>query len=320
MGLLNALTRTIYMPLCRAYARHFVGDKPADRTLGCLASLFFYKVHGYWPNLKSPRSFEEKVVSRMLFDRNPLWTLFSDKLRVRDYVAERVGEECLVPLLWHGENPDEIPFDEFPSKFVIKTNHGCYYNIIVTDKAQLDLAKTRRKLRGWLGENFGEEAMLGISWAYKDIKSAIIVETFLDDNGKVPTDYKFFCFSGRMEYIQMNFDRFQEPYEKFFDRDFNPLDLWQGTRQYPSKVTPPKNYDEMIRIAETLASGFDFLRVDLYNLDGRLYFGEITCYPAAGSVRFIPESFDFAFGEKWTFVSAPQTGARVTAQHSEINV
>lgn len=299
MKLTSGLYKLIYMAMCRAYARHFVRDKPADPVMCFLCSLHFWKVHGYWPRFTNPRSFEEKVCSRMLFDRDLLWTTLSDKLLVRDYVAQKVGSEYLIPLLWSGDKPDEIPFGELPLKFVVKANHGCYYNIIVKDKTQLDQTKARRQLRQWLGENFGQDRVLGTAWAYKNIKPAIIVESFLDNNGSVLLDYKFFCYSGRAEFLQINFDRFGDPYEKFFDRNFNPLDLWQGTKQYPAKVMRPDNYEDMVRVAESLAGNLDFIRVDLYNVGGRIYFGELTCYPGGGSIPFIPRKYDYLFGEKW---------------------
>ncbi len=308
MGLLNAVIRNVYAPLSRAYARRFVGDRPADAVFCGLVSLNFYKVHRYWPHLKRPRSFEEKIICRMLFDRNPLWTLFSDKLRVRDYVRDRVGDRYLVPLLWSGENAEDVPFHRLPVRFVLKANHGCGYNLIVADKAQLDQDKAKRHLERWCEENFCEDTHLGHAWGYRNVKPAIMIEEYLGEKGQVPVDYKFECFSGRAEYIQMNFDRFGDPYEKFFDRDFKPLDLWQGTRQYPHPVPRPPNYDEMIRLSETLAQGLDFVRVDLYSVGGRTYFGELTSYPSAGSTPFVPESYDFLWGEKWNLTLAPAGG------------
>ena len=133
----------------------------------------------------------------MLFDRNPRLTMLSDKWRVRDYVAGRVGNEYLIPLLWNGDKPEQIPFNDLPLKFVIKTNHGCGYNLMVTDKTQLDLTKTRRQLRKWLRENFCQDKFLGMEWGYRNIRPTIIVESLLDDQGKTPLDYKFFCYSGR---------------------------------------------------------------------------------------------------------------------------
>lgn len=235
----------------------------------------------------------------MLFDRNPLWTMLSDKLLLRDYVASKVGSEYLIPLLWKGDNPEEIPFDELPNKFVIKTNHGCKYNIFVKDKTQLDQTKTKRQLKKWLDENFCMDKFVGTEWAYKNIRPTIIIEVFLDDNGNVPLDYKFFCYSGRPEFLQMNFERFGDACEKFFDRDFNPLDLWNGTKQYQGKVVRPDNYKDMIRTSESLAQGLDFIRVDMYNIGGQIYVGELTCYPGGGNIPFIPEKYDFIFGEKW---------------------
>ena len=240
------------------------------------------------------------MACRLLFDRNPLWTMLTDKLRVRDYVAEKVGNKFLVPLLWNGDDPDEIPFDELPQKFVIKTNHGCGYNIIVEDKGKLDIRTATKQMRHWLDVKTGEATFLGVSWGYKNIVPSIIVESFLDDNGKVPLDYKFFCFSGRVELLQMNFDRFGDPYEKTFDRDFNPLNVWQGTKQYPGMVLRPGNYDGMINIAEKLAGNLDFIRVDLYNIEGKVFVGELTCYPGGGMIKWIPRKYDYLLGEKWT--------------------
>jgi hypothetical protein len=274
-------------------------DEPADQVMRCLCSLDFCVVRGYRPNFKNPRSFEEKLCARMLFDRDPRWTVLSDKWLVRDYVASKLGVECLIPLLWQGDNPEEIPFDELPSMFVIKTNHGCGYNIIVKDKTKLNQRKTRQQLKKWLGENFCQSRYLGTEWAYKNIKPTIIVESFIEENGNVPLDYKFFCFSGRVEFLQMNFDRFGNSFEKTFDREFNPLDLWQGTKQYPGKVVRPGNYGDMVRMAESLAQNLDFIRVDQYNVGGRIYIGELTCYPGGGRIKWIPRKYDFLLGEKW---------------------
>jgi hypothetical protein len=277
-------------------------DSSANRVMKFLVGPPFWVVHRYWPRLESPRSFSEKIFHRMLFDRNPLWTMLSDKLCVRDYVTEKIGKEYLIPLLWTGEKPEEVPFAYLPDKYVIKTNHGCGYNIIIKDKTQIDQAKISIQLKKWLSENFGQDIYLGISWAYKGIKPRLMVEEFLDEKGKPPLDYKFFCFAGKVEYVLMTFDRHEHPYEKHFDRNFIALDLWNGCRQYPNPVEKPPEYEKMVSIAETLAKDFDFVRIDLYNLAGRIYFGEYTCYPAGGLARFIPRKYDFIFGEHWKMI------------------
>jgi hypothetical protein len=295
----SRLYKQLYKPMCRAYARDILGDRPSDRIYTFLFSLKFWKDHRYWPHLKNPRSFSEKVCGRMLFDRNPLWTMLSDKWRVREYVAQKVGGECLVPVLWHGERAEEIPFDELPSKFVIKASHGCKYNIIVRDKQQLDRTNAKQLVNKWLNENYCRDKFLGSEWAYKSIKPTIIVESFLDDNGRVPVDYKFFCFSGRAEFLQASFDRFGDASELILDRDFNPINVWNGLALYKGEAERPHNFGDMMRVAESLARGLDFIRVDLYSVGGRVYFGELTCYPASGMARFVPRKYDFSFGEKW---------------------
>lgn len=299
MRIINKLFEILYMPVCRTYVRYVLGDKPADKVIRFLYEPYFLYFHRYWPNFSAPRTFSEKVWHRMLYNRDPLLTLVSDKLRVRDYVSEKIGTDYLVPLLWHGEYPDGIPFTKLPDKYVIKTNHGCGYNVIVPDKMIIDIERTKKRLRQWLSENFCQDNFLGLSWAYKNIKPNIIVESFIGENGQVPLDYKFFCYGGRAEFVLMTFDRFGSLTEKHFTRNFQPLDLWNGAPQQLGKIDKPSNYNDMLRVADSLSKDFDFIRVDLYSVGDRIYFGELTCYPAGGLAEFIPREYDFIFGEKW---------------------
>lgn len=296
---MNKLFEYLYMPFCRTYVRHMLGDKPADRFMRCMYKPYFLYLHRYWPHFDAPRTFSEKVWHRMLFNRDPLLTLISDKLQVRDYVAAKIGTDYLIPIHWHGENPEDIPFDKLPNKFVIKTNHGCGYNIIVLDKTNHDTEKTKKRLHKWLNVNFCQDTFFGASWAYKKIKRTVIVESFIGENEQVPLDYKFFCYRGRAEFVLVTFDRFGALTEKHFTRDFQPLDLWNGAPQQSGKITQPVAYLEMLTLADALSTDFDFMRVDLYVVNNRIYFGELTCYPAGGLAQFIPQEYDFIFGEKW---------------------
>lgn len=309
MNLMAATARATYMPFCRAYSRYVVGNQPADFVLMWFSSLHFWRVHGYWPQLRSPRSFEEKVVARMLFDRDPRWTLLSDKILVRDYVASRAGKGLLIPLLWTGKRAQDIPFDELPAQFVVKANHGCGYNMIVTDRSQCDRALAERKVEKWISENFCHDYILGIAWAYRNICPTIMVESFIGDHRSPPVDYKFFCFGGRVEMFKMDFDRFTDHSVVFFDRECRPLDVHErGLKRYGGQVELPDSMSRMIEIAECLAEGLDFIRVDLYNVSNHIYFGELTCYPSGGTGPWTPESFDFLCGGKWKlapFVTAP---------------
>ena len=236
-----------------------------------------------------------------MHDRDPRLTLVSDKWRVRDYVAKIIGTEFLIPLLWHGTRPEQIPFDELPPQFVIKANHGCAYNIIVQDKTLLDRKHVMDQLSTWLMENFGQKRGLGIAWAYKNIIPHILVEQLLTENGRVPLDYKFFCFSGRMEYFKIDFERFENHSTRFFDRNLAPLSLVEiGLTMYEKgEIQIPPNLPEMVRIAEELARGFDFLRVDLYSVGSKIYFSELTAYPGGVSARFNNAKYDDSFGEMW---------------------
>ncbi len=299
MKIIDKFIEYLYMPICRNYVRYILNDKPADIVVRSLCVPYFLYLHHYWPRFNPPRSFSEKIFHRMFYNRDPLLTQISDKLCVRDYVAQKVGADYLVPLLWHGNNPEDIPFNNLPKKFALKTNHGCGYNIIVQDKTNLDVDLTKRQLYNWLNKNFCTESFLGLPWAYKNIKPTIIIEALVDDNGKLPLDYKFFCYSGSAEYLLMTFDRFGDLEEKHFDRHYKPLNLWNGAPQHEKKIEKPINYEEMLRLADTLSQDFDFIRVDLYSVGERIYFGELTCYPAGGMARFIPKEYDFVFGEKW---------------------
>ncbi|HRZ56526.1 MAG TPA: ATP-grasp fold amidoligase family protein [Candidatus Paceibacterota bacterium] len=273
-----------------------------------LVSVYFWYVHGYWPWLRRPRSFEEKVNARMLFDRDPRWTTMSDKLRVRTWVAGKCGSDILIPLLWSGAKPDDIPFDVLPRQCVLKTNHGCGYTIIVNDIAQLDRSRARRQLERWLGENFCHDYVVGAAWAYRNIQPVVMVESFIGDGQNAPLDYKFFVFDGKVEVFKVDFDRFRDHSVLFFDRDCRACQVHEkGLRRYSGSVDLPENIGEMIDVAETLANGIDFIRVDLFSVRGRVYFGEMTCYPSGGAGPWLPESFDFMLGSKWRL--APFTAA-----------
>lgn len=299
MNLKSTLYDLLYLKPCRAYARHFVGDKPADAIYRFLCSLQYWRIYRYWPNFINPQRFSEKVWSRMLHDRNPLLTVLNDKFHVREYVAAKVGSEYLVPLLWSGEKPDQIPFNLLPSEFVIKASHGCSYNILVQDKSKMDREKVLSMLMKWLSENYCQDFLLGIEWGYKNIKPNIIIESFIKENGKYPVDYKFWCFSGHVESISVHFNRFEQHATRAFDRNFEPGGLSFDLPIYSSAYKRPSNYKEMVSLAESLAEGFGFMRVDLYSVENKMYFSELTPYPGGVTHRFEPETIDRILGEKW---------------------
>ena len=297
MEIIPKLFRMFYWPLCRTYAKH-LGDRPADTLMRLMCSPPFWMLNGYWPNFVSPRSFSEKLWSKQLHDRDPRLTLITDKLRVRDYVASKIGDKHLIPLLWHGDKPEEIPFDQLAAPFVLKTNDSCGTNIFVTDKNKIVKNNIISKLSDWLHRH-ADTHYLGVAWGYKNIKRTIIAEKFIGENDKAPTDYKFYCFSGSVEFLSLHIDRFEEHKTQARDRDFNPYDLRYDLQVWNGQCQKPAKFEEMVSLAETLSEDFDFMRVDLYCVGENIYFGELTPYPGGVSARFLPLERDYILGEKW---------------------
>lgn len=304
MALREKIVRRLYWPVCRTYARRIMGDRPAGPLGRGLYRPAFWAIHGFWPNFAAPRRFSERLWRRMLTDRDPRLTRIVDKLAVRDFVAERVGPRYLIPLVWRGTDPEAIPFADLPSKFVMKTNHGWYANIIVDDKARLETEKAKRQLAAWLKVNYCLDKYLGLEWAYKNVPPEILIETFIGDSGDLPVDYKFWCFSGRVDFLVMHFDRSRGQKTRTYMRDFVPSSYALPGDGYEGQIRRPQNFDEMIRVAEALARDFEFMRVDLYSVGGRVYFGEMTPYPNGVETNFVPENDDLVLGELW------RTGAR----------
>jgi len=298
-SLLSLALRLLYWPVCRAYSKTFVRDKPADSFLSTLCCLQFVVTYKYWPNFRTPRRFSEKLWARMLYDRQTRLTLISDKLRVRDYVAGKVGKEYLIPLLWEGDSPENIPFDELPDRFVIKTNHGSGYIILVPDKKRIDRRQVRNLLGKWLKVNFGRDTYLGIAWGYNHIRPTIMIESFVGGTDIPPIDYKFYCFGGHVEVATLHFDRFGVHRTRSYDRNFLPHEFKYCFDQWAGEFLRPPTYDAMVKIAEALSSEFDFMRVDLYSVDHSIYFSELTPYPGGINTPFLPASQDRMLGEKW---------------------
>ena len=255
----------------------------------------FRKVHGTFPNLLFPKTFNEKVVARYLFDTNPVLSQFADKFAVRDYVAKRLGKEFLPELYWVTRSPRDIPFKRLPERFVVKPTHGAGWVRLVRDKHSLDKVELERQCNYWLSQNFYTQHRERI---YKNITPRILIEEMIDDGGSVaPTDYKFMAFHGRVELVCVILDRFTNMRGYFLDRDWKIPEI-KRTRLLDDIPRPP-HFEEMIRAAEILARGMDFVRVDFYDTPGKFYFGELTTTPGAGLIQYQPANFDLYLGEFW---------------------
>jgi hypothetical protein len=255
---------------------------------------------GYWPHIRKPRSWNEKIVHRMLYAPHPLASQVADKWRVRQYVADRGLSEILNKVYFVTNEPETIPFDDLPDRFAIKANHGCGWNILVTDKRVLQRQEVVRQCREWLRLRYSR-AFRYCETHYDSIVPMILVERFLhDDRYGVPLDYKIDCFHGKARYVGAKRCRSGSITYNRYDTDWNPLDFatTQGMRR-GEPVPRPAKLEVMLDVAERLSRGIDYCRVDLYLLnDEELLFGEITMTPAGGLNRVLRQR-DFQMGELW---------------------
>jgi len=268
----------------------------------------FSRAFGRPLDLSNPTTFNEKVAYKMLNDRRPLLVRLADKLQARDYVAERVGSEYLTELYQTCRFANEIDWQALPRRFVIKTNHGCCMNIFVPDKSEINTSAISSRLDEWLSLNFYYKSR---EWCYRDIRPSILIEELLTDrDGTMAIDWKFFTFDGRAEYLQVDVDRFTHQKRNIYDRKLVRLPLRGRHPNAPIDPEFPANIDRMFLLADRLGDGLDFVRVDLYNIGGRIVFGEFTNYPGAGEEPFDPPAFDEIFGSKWQLSPCYRGGTR----------
>ncbi len=253
--------------------------------------LLFRIKQGYRLNLKNPKTYNEKIQWIKLYDKNPLMPKCVDKYTVREYVKSKGLENILNDLLWEGFEPEDIPFEELPNKFVIKVTHGSTFNIICTDKSKLDVKESILKLKKWLNEKFlpcyGE-------WFYGIEKPRIIIEKFIESEEGLK-DYKVFCFNGKPEYVAVYSDRQKNngvPCQEIYDTDWNLIKEHTNHYELPESFTgKPKYFDNLLKYAEILSKDFKHARVDFFIEKDKIYFGEITFTSSAGFGKFSSRGF-----------------------------
>lgn len=251
---------------------------------------------GYDPDLKHPLTYNEKLGRRIIHDRNPLIPLTTDKVTARDYVGTK-APDILIPVFGIYDRAEEIDWDALPNSFVLKAAHGCGMNIIVRDKAAEDRDDVLRRASRWLTQNYYEVYR---EWAYRSIPRRLIIEKLLlDEQGNIPSDFKFLIFHGRVELIRVHCGRFGDHRVNFFDRDVQPVAIRQIFDEDPDYV-PPTALASLVPLAEKLAEDFDYARIDLYLIGDKPWFGEITHNDGTAGIPFTPREFDRTLGEKWT--------------------
>lgn len=248
-------------------------------------------------NLKNPSTFNEKLQWLKLYDRKPEYVKMVDKFEVKKYVADLIGEEYIIPTLGVWDKFDDIDFDALPDRFVLKCTHDSGGIVICRDKAKFDIAAARKKINGFLKRKYFYEHR---EWSYKDIKPRIIAEKFMEDKTTNELrDYKFFTFSGKPKLLFIATDRQKQAEETkfdFFDMDYNHLDIKNGHPNAKETPAKPECFEEMRALAEKLSQNIPHLRVDFYEVDGKVYFGELTFFHWGGIVPFEPEEWDETLG------------------------
>lgn len=268
-------------------------------------------------NLRNPVTFNEKLQWLKLYNRDPLFTDMVDKYKVREYVADRVGAEYLIPSLGVWDSPDQIDFDALPEKFVLKCTHNSGYGTcICQDKSALDIEKAKHELRKGLEQNY---YLTSREWPYKNVPRRIVGEEFMvdernTDSRKALTDYKFFTFNGEPKlvyvYQSAHTEEGNKPVNTYcdvFDLDWNLVPIQQNYGNDPITPEKPVNFEKMIEISRKLSAGIPFLRVDMYEINGKVYVGEMTFYSWAGFEPFHPEEWDHVLG---SWLKLPDTKRR----------
>lgn len=259
---------------------------------------FFHRYRRLRPH-RSARTFQELLIRKKLTDSRCHRDLsrYADKYEVRKFVRQTVGERYLVPLHGVYDRAEDIDFTALPDSFVLKGAHGSAMNLLVADKASLDQEAARKMAAEWLATDY---SLLHREWPYRSLKRRVIAEENLSDaQGNVPVDYKFFVFSGRVRLFEVDYGRFTNHVQAFFTPEGERLAVHRRAVAEEGLPPLPTELSEMVVIAERLGAGHEFIRVDLYNVDGRTYFGEMTFYPAAGLVQWKPIEFEYELGAVW---------------------
>lgn len=281
----------------------------------------FLKMHykhetGKALNLENPIDFSEKIQWLKIYYKPPILTQLVDKYEVRSYVSDRVGERYLNEMYGVYRRPEDINFSALPKKFILKATHGWDMNLVIKNDENLDISRITEITRKWLATNHYYNT--GMEWAYKNIKPGLIAENFMVEKGRhAISDYKFYCFNGVPKMVQLDMDRGGNAHSiRYYDLNWERLPfVIKGNTVSEDNIEKPKNFDKMIEIARELSTGFPFVRVDLYNIEGKIVFGEMTFYPGDGRTQLEPERYNRIYGD---YIKLPRipNGEKFISQYS----
>ena len=288
--LIDKNKRTLYLSYLGFY------DRLDDESF---IKLKFKAILGYSADLDNPRSFNEKMNWLKLHDRNPEYVRLVDKYEVKKIIADRLGAEYIIPNLGVWDRPEEIDFSQLPKRFVLKCTHDSGSKVICTDKSELNYGKARNSLRKCLGNDYYK---LNREWMYKDLKHRIIAEEYIENECGYLNDFRFYCFNGNPEFFSIDFREGDKHLTNFYDSSLNllPFGSAKDPPVFDADLKIPANIGKMLDIARTLSKGHPFLRVDLYNINGKIYFSELTFFTHGGFFIMYPDqSWDWKIGDKF---------------------
>ena len=273
--------------------------------------LLFFLHFGRFINLKNPKTFSEKLQWLKLYNRRPEYTQLVDKYAVKQYVANKIGEEHIIPTISVWNRPEDIDFDKLPNSFVLKTTHSCggVGVVICKDKRKLNIKDAIKKLNNSLKTDLSKSMR---EWPYKNVPHKIIAEKYIEDESREPKDYKFFCFDGNPLYCQVIRNRFIKETIDFYDSDWNHMPftgLNPNVGNGLNHVVKPLCLEDLINKCQKLSAGIPFVRIDFYIIDNCYYFGEMTFYPASGLGCFRPKEWNYKFGD-WLNLPSPIISAK----------
>lgn len=265
-----------------------------DRVYLTLGHLCYF---GRWPNYERPTTFQEHIQEYMMRCRDPLLRIAADKVASRDYIAARVGKSYVIPLLGVWDKPDDVPFETLPRPCVLKPSAASGATLLLRAGDPMRGDEARALMRDWLRRDYSR---LHREWCYAGLPRRIIAEPMLvtNDNDGVPVDYKAYVIGGSMRYFHVDRGRFSHHTRNLYDRDWNLMPVRWSLKGHPPEPAPAP-LKEMVAVAEELARAFEFMRVDLYCVAGKVYVGELTNYPGAGFEKFIPGSYSKVVGALW---------------------
>ncbi len=283
-----------------AFTETSIAQKIPDRLF---VRLEYYACIGHILSLKNPKSFNEKIQWLKLYDHKPEYTNLVDKHEVKKIVERKIGSEYIIPELGVWDKPEEINFDVLPNEFVLKVTHDSGGIVICKDKQTLDKEQVISKLKRSMQRDYYK---VHREWPYKNVPKRIIAEPFLKDVAHdALMDYKFMCFNGKVKAVFVCTDRFSTNGLRvtFYDKNWNQMPFERHYKCSDTPIAKPKMYDTMVKLAEQLSKDIPFVRVDFYEIEDKVLFGEMTFYPGSGYEEFKPEEYDYLFG---SWITLPQ--------------